>query len=415
MANFITHLESTTDGSRFDPRTLHTLHGGRPLLVRYDLDRLKKSIRRASIGQRPADMWRYRELLPVVNFMNRVSIAERLSPLARATNLGAHLGIRHLYVKDESKLPTGSFKSRGMAVAITMARQFGIKRVALPTAGNAGMALAAYARQARIGSYIFMPLDGPAESIEFAIKNGAHVFLVDGLISDCGQIAEAGEERMRWFNMATLREPYRLEGKKTMGFELAEQLGWRLPDVIVYPTGGGTGLIGMWKAFEELAALGWIDAEHRPRMVAVQSDGCCPLVRAFESGAEECSPFQNATTMAAGLRVPYTIGDRLVLKAIRESNGTAVTVEEQRISDWMRLGSEMEEIDWGPESATCIGAAAALRESGWIGPDESVVLFNCGGNRSSDSEKRPHLPVLSASEIDWDIIESGVMTAPAGT
>ncbi len=389
------------------------MHEGRPLLVRYDLERVKQSLPRASIGQRPADMWRYRELLPVLNFMNRVSIAERLSPLIRASDLGAHLGIPQLYIKDESKLPTGSFKSRGMAVAVTVARHFGIRRVALPTAGNAGTALATYARQARIDSYIFIPSDAPAESIRKTLEAGAHVFLVDGLISDCGHVVAAGEERMDWFNMSTLKEPYRLEGKKTMGFELAEQLGWKLPDVIVYPTGGGTGLIGMWKAFSELAALGWIDAEKRPRMVAVQSDGCCPIVRAFESGAEECTPFANAATMAPGLRVPYTIGDRLILGTLRESGGTAVAVEEGRILDWMRQGREREEIDIGPESATCIGAAAVLRESGWIGPDDSVVLFNCGGDRSADSDMRLDLPVLSATEIDWDVIESAAYLTPA--
>jgi threonine synthase len=284
-----------------------------------------------------------------------------------------------------------------------MCKEFGIRRVAIPTAGNAGGAMAAYAARAGMEAYVFMPADTPIINQFEAVLAGAKVFLVDGLINDCGKIVRAGASEMGWFDISTLKEPYRVEGKKTMGLELAEQLGWTLPDVILYPTGGGTGLVGMWKAFAELRELGWLRSEKLPRMVAVQSDGCCPIVRAFESGSRFAELFPNARTIASGLRVPVAVGDFMILDAIRASGGTAVAVEDGRIVEWMRLANSREGIAVCPESAACVGAAEMLTKSGWIRPDEKVVLFNCGA-----AQKYPHslaldLPRISdPSKVDWN-------------
>jgi threonine synthase len=308
-------------------------------------------------------------------------------------------------VKDESALPTGSFKSRGLAMAVTMAQHFGSRRVAIPTAGNAGGALAAYAARAGLEAFVFMPEDTPTVNQAECVAAGASVFLVNGLIDDCGQFVGRGKEEMGWFDVSTLKEPYRLEGKKTMGFELAEQFEWELPDVILYPTGGGTGLIGMWKAFQELAALGWIDKSRLPRMVAVQSEGCCPVVRAFESGARFCERFEGAKTVARGIRVPAAVGDFLILDAIRESAGHAVAVPEQGILDWMNLGSSQEGIAFCPESAACIAALEILLDEGLISRDERVVVFNCASGNKYRNLQPLELPRLDPrDEIDWDRI-----------
>jgi threonine synthase len=402
MPSFVTHLESAIDGTRLKASVPQTLHAGRPLWVRYDLEAVRRSVNPLALARREPGLWRYRELLPVADDNSIVSLGEGRTPLLRCLRLGELLGLRNLWVKDESQLPTGSFKSRGQSVAISMCKQFGIRRVAIPTAGNAGGAMAAYAARAGMEAYVFMPRDTPIINQFEAAVAGARVFLVDGLITECGKIVAAGKGLMGWFDLSTLKEPYRVEGKKTMGIELAEQCGWELPDVILYPTGGGTGLIGMWKAFAELRELGWLRSDKLPRMVAVQSDGCCPIVRAFEKGSRFAEPFEGARTIASGLRVPAAVGDFMILDAVRESRGVAVAVEEGCIIEWVRRGVSAEGISFCPESATCIGAARQLAASGWIGADEKIVIFNCGA-----AQKYPHLVPLdlpeipNANSVDW--------------
>jgi threonine synthase len=403
MTSYVTHLESAIDGTRFAPGQVYTTHKGRPLWVRYDLDAVSRALSKEMLCARPATMWRYRELLPPENDDSIVTLGEGMSPLLPTPRIGKKLGLEDLWVKDESQLPTGTFKSRGQAVAITMAKEFGIKRVAIPTAGNAGGAMAAYAARAGMEAYVFMPDDTPEiNQFECAVA-GAKAFLVNGLIDDCGHLVSDGTEKMGWLSVATLKEPYRLEGKKTMGLELAEQSGWHLPDVILYPTGGGTGLIGMWKAFQELKALGWLESESMPRMVAVQSDGCCPMVRAYEQGERFATRFENAATIASGLRVPGAVGDFMILDAIRESNGCAVAVEETRIREWMRLAASSEGLSVGPEAATCVGAAEQLSQSGWIQPGERVIIYNCGASQKYPDAMRTPLRHLDINDpVDWD-------------
>jgi threonine synthase len=354
------------------------------------------------VASRPAGMWRYRELLPYADADRVVSLGETMTPLVHCPALGARFGMRHLWVKDESRLPTGSFKSRGLAMAVTMAHQFGLKPLAIPTAGNAGGALAAYAARAGMEAYVFMPDDTPAINQYECHLAGAKTFLVKGLITDCGKIVREGISRGGWFDVSTLKEPYRIEGKKTMGLELAEQLNWRLPDVILYPTGGGTGLIGMWKAFEELAALSWLANSRSPRMVAVQSDGCAPIVRAFERGERFAEPFAGAATIASGIRVPAAVGDFMILDAVRASQGRAVAVEETRIREWMALGMQSEGLAICPETAACIGALEKLRDEKWIGENEQVVIFNTGAAQKYPEAMQVDLPRLpDPAEIDW--------------
>lgn len=408
MTSYVTHLEGAIDGTQFAPGQLHTTHKGRPLWVRYDLDAIGKVLTKKKLRERPPTMWRYRELLPPEQNDSIVTLGEGMTPLLAVPRLGKQLGLSNLWVKDEAQLPTGTFKSRGQAVAISMAKELGIKRVAIPTAGNAGGAMAAYAARAGLEAFVFMPEDTPEiNQFECAIA-GAKVFLVNGLIDDCGRIVSAGSEKMGWLSLATLKEPYRLEGKKSMGLELAEQSDWRLPDVILYPTGGGTGLIGMWKAFHELRTLGWLESESMPRMVAVQSDGCCPIVRAFEQGERFATRFENASTIASGLRVPAAVGDFMILDAIGESNGCAVAVDEMRIREWMRTAASKEGLSVGPEAATCVGAAELLAESGWIRPDERVVIYNCGASQKYPDVLRTKLPRIDINEtIDWERVEAG--------
>ena len=407
MASFVTHLESALDGTRLPADRAQTLHRDRPLWVRYDLPAVARTMTKESVARRPPTMWRYRELLPPVDDANIVSLGEGMTPLVPCPRLGNYFGLRQLWIKDESQLPTGSFKSRGLAMAISMALQFGIRRVAIPTAGNAGGAMAAYAARADMEAYVFMPDDTPAINQYECQLAGARTFLVNGLITDCGRIVREGKERLGWFDMSTLKEPYRIEGKKTMGLELAEQCDWRLPDVILYPTGGGTGLIGMWKAFDELASLGWLSDERRPRMVAVQSDGCAPIVRAFETGQRFAEPFSPAATIASGIRVPAAVGDFMILDAVRASGGRAIAVEEGRIREWMRLGARQEGISICPESAACIGALERLTREGWIGADERVVLFNTGAAQKYPEAMRVDLPRLDKDRpIDWERIVS---------
>src|SRR6516164_5377621 len=316
---FVTHLESALDTTRFPGGQIHTVHQGRPLWVRYNISAVGASLKPEQLGVRVSSLWRYRELLPLPRDQEAVTLGEGMTPLVPCPRLGRALGLANLFIKDESQLPTGTFKSRGMTVAVSMARYFGLKRLAIPTAGNAGGALAAYGARAGIEVFVFMPEDTPRINQMEAYLAGARVYLVNGLITDCGRIVREGAERMGWFDMSTLKEPYRLEGKKTMGLELAEQLGWKLPDVILYPTGGGTGLIGMWKAFAELTELGWLRGKRLPRLVSCQSDGCAPIVRAFEQGKRFAEVVTDARTVASGLRVPSAVGDFMILDAIRAS------------------------------------------------------------------------------------------------
>ncbi len=392
---FVTHLESALDNTRLTADQLRTVHQGRPLWVRYDLASVKKCVDRREMDRRPATMWRFRELLPLHAGQEAVSLGEQETPLIPAPRLAAALGLHALWIKDESHLPTGSFKARGLAMAVSMARQFGVRRLAIPTAGNAGAALAAYAARAGLEAFVFMPRDTPVINQFECVLAGAKVFLVDGLINDCGAIVRNGVEPLRWFDCSTLKEPYRIEGKKTMGLELAMQLGWTLPDVIIYPTGGGTGLIGMWKAFQELRTLGWLDSETMPRMVAVQSDGCAPIVRAFDAGERFAPPWENARTCAGGLRVPYAVGDFMILDAVRASGGRAVAVEENRIVAAMRHASRAEGLSICPEAAACVLALERLASEGWIKPRERVVLFNTGSGAKYLETIPLDLPVIA--------------------
>jgi threonine synthase len=326
-----------------------------------------------------------------------VTLGEGMTPLLPCPRLGRVFGLNRLFIKDESQLPTGSFKSRGMTTAVSMARHFGLKRLAIPTAGNAGGALAAYGARAGMEVFVFMPEDTPVINQMEAHLAGARVYLVNGLISDCGRLVHSGIERMDWFDMSTLKEPYRLEGKKTMGLELAEQRGWELPDVILYPTGGGTGLIGMWKAFEELGELGWLKNTKRPRLISCQSDGCAPIVRAFEKGERFAEPFPNAHTVASGLRVPAAVGDFMMLDAIRASGGRAIAGDEMRIGEWMRRCMSLEGISICPETAICLDCLERLCALGDIHADEEVIVFNTGA-----AQKYPEVVPLNLPRIDKD-------------
>ena len=344
---------------------------------------------------RGPSLWRWRELLPVLSDDSIVTLGESMSPLLPVHRLGKLLGLTDVWVKDDSQLPTGSFKSRGQAVAISMAKELGVRRVAIPTAGNAGGAMAAYAARAGMEAFVFMPSDTPAINKFEAALAGARVFAVRGLITDCGKLVRSGKEAMGWFDMSTLKEPYRLEGKKTMGLEMAQQFKWKLPDVILYPTGGGTGLIGMWKAFQELLELDWLDSSKMPRMVCVQSSGCAPIVQAFEAGQRFAEPFPNAATIASGIRVPAAVGDFMILDAVRNSQGTAIAVPEEQILSWMQQAVASEGISFCPESAACVCAAMQLRSTGWIEPDERVVIYNCGA-----AQKYPHVAIPELRELD---------------
>jgi len=376
-----THLECSRpcEAGPLDPRLPHHLCTcGAPLLARYDLDAVR-GWRRETLRDRPPTLWRYRELLPVFEGETPVTLGEGFTPLLHAARLGSDLGLTRLYVKDESPNPTNSFKARGQSTAVTRALGLGATTLSVPTAGNAGCAMAAYAAAAGIEARVFMPRDVKRPFVDESLLLGAHVELVDGLITDAGRIAAERGGPLGWYDVSTLKEPYRLEGKKTMAFELAEQLEWRWPDVIVYPAGGGTGLIGMWKGFEELEAIGWVPRGKRPRMVAVQAEGCAPIVRAFDQGLDAGVPIPDAHTIADGLRVPRAVGDFLMLRAIRESGGTAVAVSDASMVDGMRRLGRREGISAAPEGGATLAALDALIAAGWIARDEVVVLFNTGG------------------------------------
>lgn len=378
LPTFVTHLECSLTGDRYRADTLQTLsRAGRPLLVRYDLDGIRRALSREKLAARPQTLWRYRELLPVRLAQDVVSLGEVVTPLIPLPRLAARLGVRgEVIVKDEGRLPTGSFKARGLALAVSMAKELGVSTMAMPSNGNAGAAMAAYCSRAGIGAYVFCPEDTPAVNIREIAMQGAEMFLVDGLIDDCGKLVAEGEKEVGWFNCSTLREPYRIEGKKTMGIELAEQLGWELPDVIFYPTGGGTGIIGMWKGFAELEAIGWIGRK-RPRMVVVQAEGCAPMVKAWEEGEEHARRWENAHTFAAGIRVPQAIGDFLILRAVRDSGGFATAVNDEAIAEAWREVAATEGLLLCPETAATYAAYKQALADGRVAVDERVVMFNC--------------------------------------
>ena len=351
---------------------------GKPLFARYALEQLTGTWTRDTLLSRPASLWRYGELLPISDPEDIVTLGETMTPLIHAKTLGARFGLTEVWVKDESRLPTGSFKARGLAMAVSKAKSLGLTQLAIPSAGNAATALAVYAAAAGITAHIFMPQDTPAFNKETCQLAGANVTLIDGLINDAGRIVAERKEREGWFDVSTLKEPYRVEGKKTMGFELAEQFAWELPDVIIYPTGGGTGIVGMWKGFAELEAIGWI-GEKRPRFISVQSAGCAPIVKAWEEGATEATPWQDAHTIASGLRVPQAIGDFLILEAIRKSKGAAIAVTDDAIREAMQLLPTTEGLLTSPEGAATVAALKQLVANKMIDPSERVVLFNTGG------------------------------------
>ncbi|MBX3399785.1 MAG: threonine synthase [Gemmataceae bacterium] len=401
MNHFVSHLEGAIDGTRLEFGRIYNLHAGRPIVVRYDLDAVKRAVTPEAIAKRPPTLWRYRELLPLPFDAEPVTLGEGMTPLLKCDRLGGQLKLPNLFVKDESQLPTGSFKSRGMTAAISLAKWLGIKRVALPTAGNAGGAAAAYAARAGIECFVFMPADTPVVNQFEPHLYGAKAFRVNGLINDCGKIVKDGTEPMGWFDLSTLKEPYRLEGKKTMGLELAEQFGWKLPDVILYPTGGGTGLIGMWKAFQELKELGWLKSDKMPRLISCQAEGCAPIVRAFEKGERFAELFPNAATVASGLRVPAAVGDFLMLDAIRASGGKAVAGAEAAIAPWMVRASAAEGIAICPETAVCFDVLEKLLAAGDVRSDETVVVFNTGAAPKYLEALPVELPMLEKETIDW--------------
>jgi threonine synthase len=411
--SFVTHLEGALDGVRLPHDRLQTTSGGRPLWVRYDLPAIRAAVTREDVARRPTDLWRYRELLPVEADENIVTLGEGWSPLLPCPRLGRELGLTRLWIKDESQLPTGSFKCRGLAMAVSRAKELGVKRLAIPTAGNAGGAMAAYAARAGLEAWVFMPADTPVVNRLEAALFGARAFLVDGLISDCGAVVRAGAEAMNWFDCSTLKEPYRLEGKKTMGLELAEQMDWRLPDAIFYPTGGGTGLIGMWKAFAELRELGWLDDETLPRMYSCQSDGCAPIANAFAAGQRFAETVVDPHTVASGLRVPVAVGDFMILDAVRASGGAALAAPESELLAWTRRASALEGIGLCPETASCLAILAELVRDGSVHSDEEIVVFNTGAAQKYVEALATELPRLPpVDEIDWDALAEGGVVAP---
>ena len=405
--NFVTHLECANCGRRFDAGQLHNLctECHRPLWVKYDLEAIKKNFPKQKLSGRPPTLWRYLEMLPVNDPAKIVSLTETVTPILETKRLAAEFGVQHLFVKDESRLPTGSFKSRGMAMAISKANEFQIKTVAVPTAGNAGGAMAAYAARAGMEAYVFMPEDTPVINQKECFLAGAKTYLVNGLITDCGRIVGEGKKVKGWFDVSTLKEPYRIEGKKTMGLELAEQFDWELPDVILYPTGGGTGLIGMWKAFAELEAIGWLKSSKKPKMISCQSDGCAPIAVAFGKGERFAAKFENPATIASGIRVPAAVGDFMILDAVRESGGVALATPEGDIPKWMQLAASKEGIALCPETAVCLGALEVLLSRGVIAATDRILIFNTGASQKYPEAVQERLPRIDITKpLDWSSI-----------
>ena len=399
---FVTHLECSLTGERYEADRLHGLSAaGKPLLVRYDLDGVRATLTKEALAARPMDLWRWRELLPVRQTSNIVSLGENATPLIPLPRTAKRLGGAQLLAKDEGRLPTASFKARGLVMAVSMAKELGVTQVAMPTNGNAGAALAAYAAVAGMESVIFCPADTPEVNVREIAAQGARVYRVNGYIDDCGAIVGQGVKERGWFDFSTLKDPYRIEGKKTMGLELAEQLGWELPDAIFYPTGGGTGLIGMWKAFDELEKIGFIGSK-RPKMFAVQAEGCAPMVRAFEQGVEFAERWEDAQTIAMGIRVPKAVGDFLILRAVRESGGAALAVSDAAIAAAVRDVARDDGLLLCPEGGATLAAYSRALDEGLIGRDERAVLFNCASGLKYPLEDQSrtldrHAPIDFAS------------------
>lgn len=380
QSTFVLHLECSDCGQTFSTREVHTFCPDcqAAFVTRYDLTSARQHLDREAVCARPRGMWRWSELLPVDDPENQVNLGEGDTPLLPLPRLGSNLGLSHLFLKDESSNPTGSFKARGLAAAISKAKELGVKKVIIPTAGNAGGAMAAYAARAGIKAHIFMPKDTPRANIEESRMAGAEVVLVDGLISEAAGMAGIKARAEGWFDLSTFKEPYRLEGKKIMGYEIAQDYKWKLPDVIIYPTGGGTGLVGIWKAIAELAELGWLETDKRPRMVVVQADGCAPVVKAHLAGADFCDFWTNAHTHASGLRVPKSFADRLILSTLRESAGTAVSVSDEAIFQSQHEIASQEGLFVAPEGAATLAALKELVRQKWVQPDENILLLNTG-------------------------------------
>jgi threonine synthase len=402
---FVTHLECGLTGERYEADRLHGLSAaGRPLLVRYDLSAVGAALDRQALAARPRDLWRWRELLPVRRTGSIVSLGEIDTPIIPLDQVGAAAGAAPgtLLVKDEGRLPTGSFKARGLVMAISMARELGVTAIAMPTNGNAGAAAAAYAAQAGMEAIIFCPDDTPEINVREIAAQGARVYRVNGLIDDCGKLVREGSAAQGWFDLSTLKEPYRIEGKKTMGLELAEQFGWNLPDIIFYPTGGGTGLIGMWKAFRELQALGWI-GDKLPRMVAVQAEGCAPMVRAWEAGERHATRWEDAHTIASGIRVPQAVGDFLILDAVRESGGRAMAVSDAALAQAVDDTARTDGLLLCPEGGATLAAWRQARADGWVKDGETSLLFNCATGLKYPLPDRSRT-LDRHSPIDWAML-----------
>ena len=397
--SYLTHLECTKCGKEFDADKLQTVCDtcGKPLFARYDLEAVAEAVSPGDFVGREATMWRYWELLPVKDRENVVSLGEGWTPLTAARRLGEAVGVPDLMVKDEGIIPTGTFKARGLSMAVSKAKELGITRLALPSAGNAAGAMTAYGARAGMESYVFMPEDAPKVNMVECQAVGAKVVLVKGLIGDCGRLVSQGTKEMGWFPLSTLKEPYRVEGKKTMGIEVAEQLGWELPDVIVYPTGGGTGIIGMWKAFDEMESLGWIGSE-RPRMVSIQAEGCAPIPKAFDEGKEESEPWEGAHTIAPGIRVPHALGDFLILNAVRESGGAALAVSDDDIMEAVNLMARKEGLFACPEGAATLAGLSRMIEEGTVDGGERVVLFNTGSGLKYTDLFKVLAPIVDPNE-----------------
>jgi threonine synthase len=379
MTSSLSHLECPECNETFDPNEIQTFcyACNSPLIAAYDLDALGGVLQKEVVRQRPRGLWRWHELLPLHDTANLITLGEGDSPMLQANRLASALGVEYLFIKDESGQPTGSFKARGLAVAVAKAMELGVKEFVIPTAGNAGGALCAYTARAGLSAHVYMPKDAPVANIAEVQAMGADLQLLDGLISDAGRMASEAAKEHDWFDISTFKEPYRLEGKKTMGLEIAETFEWELPDVIIYPTGGGTGLVGIWKAFQELEALGWIDSR-RPKMVVVQAEGCAPVVDAFHAKQDRMEPWENASTIAAGLRVPLPFADRSILRVLHESGGTAIVVSDEEILEAQGQIASREGIFAAPEGAATLAGLIKLQENGWLDRQAKIILCNTG-------------------------------------
>lgn len=399
MKSYLTHLECTYCGEHYSADELHNTcrKCGRVLYARYDLDAAKRALTKDEVTRRRGGMWRWFEIMPVRDPANVVSLGEGSTPLLHAQRLGERLGTGSLYIKEEGLNPTGSFKARGISAAVSKAKELGVKAIGMPSAGNAASATSAYGARAGMDIYVFMPKDAPDMNRKDCYAFGAHVYLVDGLINDAGKIVRETAPSRGWFDISTLKEPYRQEGKKTMGLELAEHFGWSLPDAVLYPTGGGTGIVGMWKAFDELERMGWIGSK-RPKMIVVQAEGCSPIVTAYRKGERHAELFANAQTVAPGIRVPVAIGDYLILDAVRQSGGTCVAVSDAEILDAMGEIARTEGIFASPEGAATLPAYRHLLDTGFLSPDEKVVLFNCGSAFKNAELFEPKLEILNPKD-----------------